>query len=198
MYYEAPAGAPSEAYVYQEGIDPQVVELDKRNFSKSFDMGDGSIRMAFLPTLLAEDAEVPESAPSVAVPEDWTKVLILVFQDTSNTVMPIRLQAINTSDDVFVPGGILIANFSEITVFGKVGDKKLVSKPKSVEFIKQPISERGHYAVSLYTYKDGAEKRSPLLKQRWQYNPGTRVITFITPAPLPRMVKLYSAPIPDF
>jgi hypothetical protein len=174
------------------------VELDKRNFSKSFDIGEGPIRMAFLPSLLAEGVEVPGSAPSVVIPEDWKKVLILAFEDASNAVMPIRLQAINASDNVFAPGGILIINFSELTVFGKLGDEKLVSRPSSVEFIKQPIPERGHYATSLYTYQSDSKKRRPLLKQRWQYNPGVRIITFITSAPPPRLVKLYSAPIPDF
>ncbi|WPJ96418.1 hypothetical protein SH580_01715 [Coraliomargarita algicola] len=198
LYYGAPAGGPEYAFVNQVNQEPQKVSLDRHNFSESFDLTEGSIRLYFLPSLLAEDAPVPESAPSVYVPEDWSKVLILAFQDKNNPTMPIRLKAINANDDVFAPGGVYFVNFSEMTVFLMVGDKELISQPHSLEMVTKPIKERGSYLLKLATFKDNPNKYRPLVQQKCQYHPDVRVLTFVSPMPPPRMVKLYSVPIPNF
>lgn len=198
LYYGAPAGGPEYAFVNQVNQEPQKVSLDRHNFSESFDVAEGSIRLYFLPSLLAEDAPMPESAPSVYVPEDWSKVLILAFQDQNNPTMPIRLKAINANDDVFAPGGVYFVNFSEMTVFGMVGEKELISQPHSLEMVTKPIKERGSYLLKLATFKDNPNKHRPLVQQKCQYHPDVRVLTFVSPMPPPRMVKLYSVPIPNF
>lgn len=197
LYYGAPPSAPNRAVVHQFDKSPEEVALDRHNFSESFELSEGSVRLFFLPSVLPEGEPTPSGAPFVNIPEDWEKVLILVFPDASNPVMPIRLQAMNASDDVFIPGAVLFVNFSEMTVFGKVGNQRLVSRPKTVEYVLKPIEERGSYIIKLDTFKDDPKKRRPLVQQKCQYHPEIRVITFISPLPPPRMVKLYSVPIPD-
>lgn len=198
LYYGAPANAPEVAFVHQAEMPSQEVELGRHNFSDSFDLGPGAIRLALLPSALPEGEPVPAGAPSVAIPEGWNKVLILVFKDKSNPIMPIQLKAINANDDEFGPGELYFVNFSEMTVFGMVGEKRLISKPRTAETISAPRSGRGKYMLKLNAFKDDPEKRRRLIQQRCHYDPTARVLTFMVPLPAPRMVKLYSAPIKDF
>lgn len=198
MFYGAPAGAADKAYVYQRGGDPQEVTLDKYNFSDSIELKKETAQIAFLPHMLSEDEPVPTGAPVVKVPPSWNRILILVSEDKGNKVMPIKMLPINASQGAFGSGEVAFMNFSEMTVFGKVGDKKLVSKPRSKEVVKSPASSMETYMVVLDTYKDSIEKRRRLVQQKCQFNPAARVLTLVLPMPPPRMVKLYSAPINDF
>ncbi len=197
IYFGAPSDAPEMAYVHQVVEEVQEVKLGRHNFSKSFNLATKANRLYFLPRALLEDEPMPENAPSVRVPRKWKKVLILVFEDKSNPILPIQLKAINASDDEFGPGELFFVNFSEMTVFGLVGDKKLVSKPSTTEIISTPREGRGTYMLRLHTFKDDVNKRRRLIQQKCQFDPSERVVTFMVPLPAPRMVKIYSAPVKD-
>jgi hypothetical protein len=198
IYYGAPANAPKTAFVYQVDEEAQEVSLDPHNFSESFDLSPGSIRLAFLPSALPKDVRVPKAAPMLKVPADWNKVLIFAFEDEANPVLPIRLHAINANDNVFGPGDTFFVNFSEMTVLGLVGDKKLLSKPRSTTRISNPRIGVGSYMLKLDAFKDDVNMRRRLVQQRCRYNPAMRLVTFFVPLPPPRMIKVYSAPIQDF
>jgi hypothetical protein len=198
LYYGASSEAPQTAFVYQADSESQEVELGRHNFSESFEVSDKTDRLYFLPSVLPEDTPLPTGAPSVAIGEDWNKILILVFRDESNPIMPIRLRAINANDDAFGPGELYFVNFSEMTVFGLVGEKKIISKPRSIEVVSEPRQGRGRYILKLDAFKDSIEDRRRLIKQKCFFDPNARVVTFLVPLPYPRMVKLYSAPIYDF
>ncbi|CAA6677954.1 MULTISPECIES: hypothetical protein [unclassified Lentimonas] len=198
IYYGAPTNAPQTTYVYQADQEPQEIRLDSHNFSESFDLSPGSNRLAFLPSLLPEDAPVPQAAPMLNIPEDWNKVLILAFEDKENPVLPIRLKAINANENVFGSGDTLFVNFSDVTVAGYVGDKKLISKPRSTARITNPRSGIGNYMIKLDVFETDENIRRRLVQQKCQYNPAMRVVTFFVPMPPPRKVKVYSAPIWDF
>ncbi|MGJ8634474.1 MAG: hypothetical protein ACSHX7_11205 [Luteolibacter sp.] len=197
MYYGAPAGAPTSAFVYQKGLLSQEVILDRHNFIGSFEMSPEATKLVFLPGELAEDEQPPADAPSVSIPKTWQKVLLLVSADSKNKVLPIQMLPINASPGVFNPGEIYFMNFSKVTVFGMVGSKKLLCKPESKEIIKKPAADFTTYAVQLDSYKDSMENRRKLVRQNCNQNPNARVLTLILPLPPPRLVFLYSAPIND-
>ena len=198
LFYDSPADAPKNAFVHQAGLEPQEVVFDRYNFTDSLELSPTATRFFFLPNQLAEDVKPPKGAPFVKIPKTWSKVLILVVEDKSNSVMPIRMLPINASDDAFGPGELSFINFSDVTVFGKVGNKTLHSKPQSSELIKRPIAKAGNYMVVLDSFKGSKKNRRRLVQQKCQFDPAARVLTLILPLPPPRLVTLYSAPISDF
>ncbi|MGJ8650360.1 MAG: hypothetical protein ACSHX4_08365 [Opitutaceae bacterium] len=198
IYFGAAADAPKKAFVYQIGAEAQEVILGRHNFSETFKLSPEAKHLAFLPGVLPVDTPVPANAPLVNIPEGWNQVLILVFKDKSNPIMPIRLFAVNANDDAFGPGEIYFVNLSQMTVFGLVGDKKLISKPRTSEVISDPRTGRGKYMLKLDAYKDDVKKRRRLVQQKCLYDPSVRIVTFMVPLPPPRMVKVYSAPVRDF
>ncbi|MGZ0655767.1 hypothetical protein ACWPKO_11035 [Coraliomargarita sp. W4R53] len=206
LYYGASAEAPKNAVVYQARTgpkstavgEPQGIQLPRHNFTKSFDLDGGKLRLSFLPSRLAEEVPVPEEAPSVMIPKNWEKVLLLVFADPSNPVMPIRVKALNASDDVFGPGELLFINYSEISIFGLLGEQKLLVHPGTMKVVSSPMSKMGEYQVKLDSVEGDIESRRWLMRQTWRHHPGVRRVVFAFPLPAPRTVKLYSAPIRDF
>lgn len=198
LYYGALADAPEVAFVYQNGEVAQEVVLDRHNFSKSFNLSNGPLKLTFLAAPKVKGVPLPEEAPYLDIPKEWKKVLILVFPDTANVMMPIRLKAINANDDVFGPGELYFVNFSDLTIFGLVGEQKMRLNPESSETVKNPIKERGDYQVKLDTVQDTIKSRRWLLRQTWRHQPDVRRVIFALPLPAPRTLKLYSAPIRNF
>lgn len=198
MYYGASKAAPKTAFSYDQSGASQVVELGRHHFSDSFEIPSGDIVLKFVPKQLPDDQPLPETAPQLKIPKEWKKVLIMVSEDLENTVLPISLNAINASDDVFGPGELLFINFSDIAIFGMVGDKKLVLKPETTALISNPASKREDYYVQLDSVEGTIESRRWFLRQRWRHQPKQRYVAFVIPMPKPRVAKIYSTPIRDF
>ena len=198
LYYQAPEGAPTEAFIYAGNDLLGETELPRANFSKTFKIPRGDLQLKFLPSPLVEREKMPKRAPSAKIPESWQKVLLLVFPNEKNPLIPIRVQAIDASDNVFGPGSVYIINFSEIGIAGTVGDKELKLKPKSVEVIKNPIPENGFYPARLNAYIGDGQKSRRFIKQMWQHSDTTRQVLFIMPKPAPRYATYYCAPVGDF
>ena len=195
LYFRAPAKAPTEAYLYAGDLMVAKTELPRSNFSQTFEIPDGDLNLRFLPSMLEEGAKVPTKIPGTRIPEGWEKTLLLVFEDSRNKAMPIRVQAINASDNAFGPGSVYVANFSEIGVMGTVGDKKLRLKPKAVEIIKSPISEEGYYPAKLDKVIVGDPKPQRFIRQMWGHDEKVRQVLFILPKPAPLHATYYCAPI---
>ena len=199
LYYGAPKDAPKKAFVHQGGKKVQEVVLERNNFSESFELGAGALRLMLLPSETLEEGPDAKAAPFLKIPENWNKVLIVVSEDSSNEVLPIRLQGINANKDQFGPGELLFVNLSERHVFGMVGEKKLQLASKGKTLISNPKKERGEYHVELDSIK-GEDKKSRrwMLRQTWRHQPAVRRLIFVLPLPPPRNLKLYSAPIRNF
>jgi hypothetical protein len=198
MYYGASKAAPKTAFAYDENGGSQAVELNRHHFSDSFEIPSGDIVLQFVSKELSEDQLMPETAPRLKIPKEWKKVLIMVSEDLENAVFPITLNAIDASDDVFGPGEILFINFSEIGIFGMIGDKKLVLKPQATAVISNPASKREDYYVQLDSVEGTIDTRRWFLRQRWRHQPKQRYVAFVIPMPKPRVAKIYATPIRDF
>lgn len=198
LYFQAPAGAPEKASIY--AADSMVVEteLPRNNFSEDIIIPKGDVMLTFLPSSLADGQEVPANAPKVRIPGNWTKVLLLISEDKSNSLLPIRAKAINASDNVFGPGSIYMMNLSKIRIGGTIGDKKLDLRPRSVEILKNPIRGNGFYATKLYSITTPGAKPQRFIKQMWKKDDATRQVLFILPKPPPVFATYYCAPISDF
>jgi len=198
MYYGASKAAPKTAFVYDQSGASQAVELNRHHFSDSFEIPSGDIVLQFISKELSEDQLMPETAPRLKIPKEWKKVLIMVSEDRENTVFPISLNSSDASDDVFGPGELLFINFSDIAIFGMVGDKKLVLKPQATVVISNPASKKEDYYVQLDSVESTIETRRWFLRQRWRHQPEQRYVAFVIPMPKPRVVKIYATPIRNF
>jgi hypothetical protein len=198
MYYGASKAAPKTAVAYDENGGSQAVELNPHHFSDSVEIPSGDIVLHFVSKELSDDQLIPEAAPRLKIPKEWKKVLIMVSEDLENAVFPISLNAIDASDDVFGPGEILFINFSEIGIFGMIGDKKLVLKPKTTALISNPASKKEDYYVQLDSVEGTIDTRRWFLRQRWRHQPEQRYVAFVIPIPKPRVAKIYATPIRDF
>lgn len=195
LYFRAAADAPTEANLYLGESLVAETELPRDNFSKTFEIPKGNLRLKFLAGLLEEGEKVPKAAPTVNISARWQKVLLLVFENKKNPVMPIRVQAIDASDSVFGPGSVYMINFSEVGVAGTVGDKKLRLNPKDVSILKNPVSENGYYPVKLDKYITGEKKPQRFVRQMWGHDDKIRQVLFILPKPAPLHATYYCAPI---
>lgn len=198
MYYGASKAAPKTAFVYDQKGASQPVKLGRYHFSDSFEIPSGDIVLKFVSKQLPDDQLPPEGAPELKIPKKWKKVLIMVSQDLENAVFPITLNAIDASDNVFGPGELFFINFTEIGVFGMVGDKKLVLKPQATAVISNPASKRENYYVQLDSLESTIETRRWLLRQQWRHQPEQRYVVFVLPMPKPRVAKIYGTQIRDF
>ncbi|MFC7338716.1 hypothetical protein ACFQY0_16090 [Haloferula chungangensis] len=198
LYFHAPVNAPKKASVYGAGKMLAETELPRDNFSESFEIPDGNLNLSFLPSALEEGAKPPKNAPSVAISENWSKVLLLVQEDKSNAAMPIKLMAIDASDNVFGPGSIYMMNLSTIRIGGTLGNKELDLKPRSVQIVKSPSAKDGYYPAILYAQIKKGEKPQRFIKQMWGHDDNIRKVLFVLPKPPPHYATYYSAPIRDF
>jgi len=142
--------------------------LTKANFSKTFEIPKGDKLLKFLPNELEEGTEPAKKAPSVNIPAAWQKILLLVYLDEENEVMPIKVKGINASDNVFGPGSTYIINFSEVLVKGNIGNQEVSILPKKFKVIDFPASRPGSYPVVLKKIVKGDNKPKDFIKTMWQ------------------------------
>ena len=192
LYYQAPREAPKEAFVYQEGAEPAKVNLERYNFSSPFEINSGDVKLLFLPKELQADEKIPSSAPSVIIPADWSKVLLIVGENVENSVMPIVVYPINASPNVFGPGDRYFINYSDVTVQGSIGGEEVKILPKSKEIISKQTTSKKFSYIELNAINPKTKKETWLLKQNSAYNPDYRYLFFVTNLKPPRVAKLYA------
>ena len=200
IYFQAPKGAPKHAFVYQshgQG-DAQQVSLKRRKFSASFKLEAGEQHLVFLPAVLPEGAEVPLDSPSVVIPEDWEQVILFVFENEQNPVMPIGVLAFDASEGTFGPGEIMFINQSDLIVGGLIAGEKQIIKDKTIKVVDPQLEERGEFNLILDSYNPTEKQKRNLIRKRWLHIPSFRNVVFITNAPPPRMAKAFVAEIRSF
>ncbi|MDB9741671.1 hypothetical protein OAB00_02330, partial [Akkermansiaceae bacterium] len=83
MYFKSPKDAPSLAYV-STGVQWQQVKFHRNRFSDPIKIPTGDKKLTFLPEPLEVGKPMPRNAPFVNIPNNWQKVLLLVFEDPEN------------------------------------------------------------------------------------------------------------------
>ena len=196
IYYKSAADAPSESSVYFQGSYIAQVALSKRGFGETFTIPTGNIKLNLLANPLENTDKVDENAPVVSVPATWDKVLFLVFEDKKNEVMPIKIKAIDASEDKFGNGSLYMLNFTKFTVIGTMGEKEVILKPLSEQILKDPISGYGTYPVSLDLKVSKTTKPRRFVRQPWSKSSNKRSVLFVFPQG--NYASYYAAPIRNF
>jgi len=196
MYANAPKDAPQIAFIYSNGELISETKLPARKFAPVINLPRNATKLYFLPKELEEGQKKSFSSyPSVNIPKDWKKIVLLLFEDSQNKEMPISVKALDASNSVFGPGSIYVINFSEMLVKGKIGNKEVEIKPKDRFVLKNPVNKTGFYPAVLQLY--GADLKEPkrFVKDTWGYSKDNRKMLFIFPQPAPRYARYRMAPI---
>jgi len=198
MYFQSPAGAPENTFIYAAGKSIAETDLPKHNFSDTFRIPDGDTQLNFLPEQKEFEQDILNAAPSVKIPKGWKKILLLVIEDKKNNVMPISVKAINASENEFGGGSIYFINLSKVGVFGKGGGKEIRLRPRSQKILKNPINKNGFYPTILKMAVPKEKDPRRFIKQMWGHDKAMRKVLFIIPKPAPLLATYYCAPIRDF
>ena len=195
LYLKAPKNAPKTAVIYQKGEPPLRVKLARNNFSDTFKLADGEITLGFLGRKLGKKQAYPEGAPSVKVPADYDKILILAFPDPKNTVFPVNFKVINANDDTFGAGDRMFINFTDSRIVGNVGRKQLDLDAFSISVLKDAAKPKEEYPVNLNRIDPDIDRPVTFIRQKWRQSDSRRALIFIYAPAGSRGVTYYSAPI---
>ncbi len=197
LYFKAPKGAPKSVHIYQEGVQPIEVDVRRNNFSETFQLEDGETVLRFLGARLEESETFPSKAPSLKVPADYDKVLILAFSDPSNPILPIHFEVINANHDRFGPGDRMFINFTDNRIVGKVGRQALDLGARSVAVVSDAAKPKESYQVRLDRVDPEEDKPYTFIRQAWRQSPTKRVLIFVYSPPDSGAVTYYNAPVRD-
>ncbi|WPJ97179.1 hypothetical protein SH580_05585 [Coraliomargarita algicola] len=195
LYFKAPKNAPQSVHIYQSATQSVEVDLKRNNFSKSFNLEDGAITLRFLGTKLQEGQEFPVAAPSLEVPADYDKVLILAFANPRNPVFPVRFKVIKANDETFGPGDRMFINFTDYRIVGNVGNQKLDLASHSIKVVSDAAKPKQSYQVRLDRVDPAIGKPYTFIRQAWRQSSTKRVLIFVYSAPGSGSVTYYSAPV---
>jgi len=204
LYYQAGVDDPQHAYIYQNGYPvlnggaQLKQELPRWNFSKVFEIAPQTVTLTFHPEPLDLAEQMPMKAPKVTIPEEWERFLILCVKDPKNKYMPIKLYAINASNNAFKPGDLYFINFTDVRVEGKLGESTLVLPPYKKVNVDGKGTTNGRDCVARLNYlnaKTGESK--PFIRQSWGHTGTVRRVVFIFKKPNGRL-SYYVTSIQDF
>lgn len=198
IYRAAPAEAPDHAYIYQNDESAQKVPLGSRKFSASFKLHKGEQKLSFFSAALPKGSVSPKNPPQVIIPAEWKNVILVVYEDPENTVMPIRVRAFDASEKSFPEGGLLFINDSDSIISGTVHKTAVNIEGKETEMIDSPLKERGTFNLLLDSSHPKTEEKRNLLRKRWLHNPKFRNVIFIEELVSGTTVKAYVAEIRSF
>lgn len=196
IYFNAPPSSPSELVIYEnkELSAPVEAQLLKNNFSQTITLKEGDLTLNFLTEKLTlEEIEILDNAPSVQIPQAWSKILIFAFHDPSNEVCPIKFNAINANSSILGLGDLMFVNLTKYPVAGTLAEKDLKIKALSTKIVKAPASYGEQYYVKLNRWEN--KKESRLIRQYWRQSSKESLVIMIYNQPNTGRCTYYSAPV---
>ncbi len=197
LYYNASKSAPKEAFIYINDKAFAKHELPRWHFSPAMKIKAGEIVMTFTPKAIVAGDKIPKEAPKVKIPKNWRKFLLLVLPDPKNEYFPIKVKAIDASSNAYKEGDIYFINFSKATVFGHIGEKKLVLRAGRKKIISSNSSGgSGDCVAQLDFFIGDKTKTHRFIRQTWNHSSKTRRMIFILPKKNGGL-SYYATPIRD-
>lgn len=179
VFLDGPSNGTLETLHMFDGSNFQQVELPRLNLSPVYKLPGGNLNLQFFPSQPADPKNLPTGAPSVKLPESLTDIYLIVTNDSTNKVAPVRILAINADNTQLGLGEMLFFNLTAKRVGGIIGSQKLDIKPGSRELIREPRSGAGDYPVDLYFLIDGDDFIHPLCETQWRHDPRSRNLVFV-------------------
>jgi len=200
LHYGAPQEAKlKEVFFYgghQDIKKAHRVELSSWIISEPISIMTATQRLSILDRQLSQDETLPQGGAQVDLSDGWSDTLILLCHAPESSPLPLKVQKINLSKDVFAEGEILWLNLSKVQLIGTVGGKKLALKARDKKVTQSP-AKNAIYPVKVQLIPPGAQRPRGLINQMWTYTKGKRSLVFITPQEHPRYATYKAFPIYD-
>jgi len=178
VFLDRPASAPKTLFLF-DGKDIREVEVPRLNLSPVYHLPDGNLNLRFFLSAPANLENMPESGPSIIIPETTNNVYLLLTSNPENEVAPVSVQAVSADSTNFSRGQMLWFNLTDKRVGGNVGSENLDIQPHSRKRVSEPHRGHGDYPVELYFFIEGDGHLHPLMESRWRHDPRSRSLVFI-------------------
>ena len=189
-----------EDCVLYDGATSRRIDLPRRNLSEPLPLPDGDLVVRALQKPLGPEEPMPEDAPSVRIPEEWARCVLVFMPDPSNKVFPVRIIAVEASDAKMPLGHTLLFNCTEATLKGTFGGVGVTCKPGRSVKIPPPRRDSGDYNVAIDCIYPGETIVRPVCRATWNHNPVVRQFLFATPElyrKLPHIWGVNDLPLKD-
>lgn len=189
IFPERPNKAPRLAYLF-DGNKSIQVNLPSTNFSKVIVLPRGELTLVMTPTKISDPKKVPPGAPKLKIPEAVKDFYILMTPNPSNSILPVRMNLVNTSEGRLRKGQTLWFNLTDHRIVAKLGDKKMSVGPKSSTVTSDPVSDSGYYRAKLAFQPNAEGKFHKITEQHWWHDAENRHLGFIVDSG-GRLPKIY-------
>lgn len=178
LFLNAPQQASSKYYLF-DGQKSQEVTLPRLSFSPIYKLQPGDIKLWLLTSPVAKAEEIPPGSPSVIVDAAMIDLYLLITNDPTNSVLPLRMQIVNANYDKIGLGEMLWINLTKKHLAGKIGRSSLKLAPNSSTMVNKPASSPEDYPVEIYFRVAGDDRTHPLIESQWRHDPRSRCVVFV-------------------
>jgi hypothetical protein len=178
LFLNGPQQAQEKYYLF-DGKNSQEVTLPRLSFSPVYKLRPGDIKVWLLNTPVGKPEEVPPGAPSVSVNSAIRDFYLLISTDPANTVLPLRMHAVNANYDKIRLGEMLWINLTPKHLAGKIGRSPLNLGPNESTLVREPANAPGDYPVEIYFRVPDDDRTHPLVESQWRHDPRSRFVVFV-------------------
>jgi len=178
VFLERTSGSPNQAFIF-DGTTNHSVKLSSMNLSDPVTLSEGTIFISMTSKKITDLTTLPATAPRVKIPLGSTQLYIIVANDINNKVFPVRLLAIDSSDNKLKQGQTLWINLSNNIVAGRLNQKKFTIAAKKKLITSPPLDKAGYYKTA-FAYKPvDKDKYHPIMQKTWWHDPESKYLGFI-------------------
>ena len=178
VFLQKKSSMPDNVTLHLDGIPQMSVPLPGYQFSKSISIKRSKSNVMVFAGKEYSDSTALQGFPSVSIPHSWSKFLLLAYEDSSNSKLPIKFYPINASPGAFSNGDIMFINHSSSTLTGTVGREKLQLSSQKTKLLSN-ISKHLSDAKVQIDIVSPRNKRQWFIYQAWKYRRDQRVLVYI-------------------
>lgn len=178
LFLNAPQEVTSKYYLF-DGQKSQEVSLPRLSFSPVYKLRPGDIQVWLLSSPVSKPEDIPQGSPSVMVSAAVKDLYLLIINDPTNSVMPLRMQIVNANYDKIGLGEMLWINLTQKHLAGKLGKSSLKLAPNASTLVSAPASSPEDYTVEIYFRVPDDDRIHPLIESQWRHDPRSRCIVFV-------------------
>lgn len=182
LFPERPGDAPKKLYLF-DGLESQEVVLPKMNFSPTYELPGGPLRITFLTEPVVYPNLPPPGAPSITIPETLTDIYLIVQADRSNEIVPVRMNVIDAGSGRLRNGQMLWINTTDKTIGGFLGSDEIMVGKHSRMVSDPPLKKAGYYTVRLGYHNEEDGRAYPICQTKWRHDPRSRNVAFVLAKP---------------
>jgi hypothetical protein len=198
VFPERPQSAPKVAFLFNGKVS-QAVTLPSMNLSEVIKLPPGELTIAITANKITDPKNLLPKSPLLKIPENVGEFYIIITPDPENTVIPIKMNLVDTGAGKLKPGETLWYNLTDHRIAAKLGSAQMTVDPKGRTISKDPISPSGYYTAQFIYQANGKGEYAPITEQAWWHDTASKHLGFMvnTGGKLPRIYYFRDFRSPD-